>query len=296
MLNFYFPAALIALAAAALVVRPLFLGRSSAGDRDTTDVQVFKDQLDEVERDLARGTIGEAEAEGARVEISRRLIAATHRAERGGALKPAPRGPSGMAAGMLLIGIPALGALIYLAVGVPGAMDQPFAARDSQGQSQLADQQRPSQVEAEARITSDMRPDVEQDPEYVALVDRLRSTLAERPNDAEGQRLLAVALMRLGQWVEARKAFDRLMDISEAPFDAETHANMAEAMVLAAGGYVSPEAEQAIGRAIKATRNYRSRATMPGLRCVSRGRSTRRSVYGRTFAGSLPPMHPTWNG
>lgn len=252
MLNFYIPAALIALAAAALVVRPLIMGRSSAADRDTTDVQVFKDQLEEVERDLARGTIGEAEAEGARVEISRRLIAATHRAERSGALQPAPRGPSGMAAGMLLIGIPALGALIYVAVGVPGAMDQPFAAREAPVQNQLADRQRPSQEQAEARITPDMRPEVEQDPEYVALVDRLQSTLAERPDDAEGQRLLAIALMRLGQWVDARKAFDRLVEISEAEVDAETHANMAEAMVLAAGGYVSPEAEQAIGKALKA--------------------------------------------
>lgn len=252
MLNFYITAALIALATAALIVRPLILGRGSAQDRDTTDAQVFRDQLDEVERDLARGTIGEAEAEGARIEISRRLIAATHRAERSGALMPAPRGPSGMVAGMLLMGIPALGAVLYMTVGVPGAPDRPFAARETPDQSRLANDQRPSQEEAEAQITPDMRSPVEQDPEYVALVDRLRETLAERPNDVEGQRLLATAQMRLGKWVEARKAFDRLIEISEPPIAAETHANMAEAMVLAAGGYVSPEAEQSIGKALKA--------------------------------------------
>ena len=74
--------------------------------------------------------LAQAEAEGARVEISRRLIAATHRAERSGTLTPAPRGPTGMVAGMLLIGVPALGALVYFSVGVPGAPDRPFAGRE----------------------------------------------------------------------------------------------------------------------------------------------------------------------
>lgn len=251
MLNFYIPAALIALAAVALMVRPLILGRSSAGDRGTTDVQVFRDQLDEVERDLARGTIGESEAEGARVEISRRLIAASHRAERSGTLMPAPRGPTGMVAGMLLIGVPALGALVYFSVGVPGAPDRPFAERTQPGQTRMADGERPSQAEAEARITPEMRQTIEQEPEYVALVEQLRDAMAKRPGDEEGQRLLATGLMRLGRWVEARKAFDRLIEMSDAPIAAETHANAAEAMVLAAGGYVSPEAEQAIANALK---------------------------------------------
>ena len=44
--------------------------------RRGSDIAVYRDQLEEVSRDRAAGLIGEAEAEAARVEVSRRLIAA----------------------------------------------------------------------------------------------------------------------------------------------------------------------------------------------------------------------------
>ena len=40
-------------------------------------VAVYRDQLDEIERDRAAGLIADAEAQAARTEVSRRLIAAT---------------------------------------------------------------------------------------------------------------------------------------------------------------------------------------------------------------------------
>src|SRR5262245_50837142 len=52
------------------------LGRVGAQDRAGSDIAVYRDQLDEIARDRAGGLIGEAEAEAARVEVSRRLIAA----------------------------------------------------------------------------------------------------------------------------------------------------------------------------------------------------------------------------
>src|SRR6478752_10415162 len=44
--------------------------------RSGNELAVYRDQLDEIARDRAAGLIGEAEAEAARVEVSRRLIAA----------------------------------------------------------------------------------------------------------------------------------------------------------------------------------------------------------------------------
>src|SRR3954465_4247497 len=44
--------------------------------RTGSDVEVYRDQLDEIERDRTAGLIGEREAEAARVEVSRRLLAA----------------------------------------------------------------------------------------------------------------------------------------------------------------------------------------------------------------------------
>ena len=49
--------------------------------RPGSDVAVYRDQLDEIQRDRSTGLIGDAEAEAARVEVSRRLIAAADAAE-----------------------------------------------------------------------------------------------------------------------------------------------------------------------------------------------------------------------
>src|SRR5436853_7475620 len=46
--------------------------------RSGSDVAVYRDQLDEIERDRAAGLIGEREAEAARIEVSRRLLAAAN--------------------------------------------------------------------------------------------------------------------------------------------------------------------------------------------------------------------------
>ena len=57
------------------------LAQNSKAARSGSDVAVYRDQLDELERDLAAGSIGKTEAEAARVEISRRLLAAADAAK-----------------------------------------------------------------------------------------------------------------------------------------------------------------------------------------------------------------------
>ena len=67
----------LALMTAAAVFAVLWpLARGQRVDRGASDAVVYRDQLDEIERDRASGTIGAAEAEAARIEASRRLLAA----------------------------------------------------------------------------------------------------------------------------------------------------------------------------------------------------------------------------
>src|SRR5262249_24759032 len=74
----WFVFALLTAAAVFAVLWPL----SRTGDVQAgSDLAVYRDQLDEVERDLRSGLIGETDARAARVEISRRLIAAADAAE-----------------------------------------------------------------------------------------------------------------------------------------------------------------------------------------------------------------------
>ena len=92
------------------------------------DVVVYQDQIAEIARDRAAGLIGEAEAEGARVEISRRLLRAADRAwaDAAGASPPWRRRLVAIAA---LLALPAGAGALYMTLGTPGLPDQPLAAR-----------------------------------------------------------------------------------------------------------------------------------------------------------------------
>src|SRR5664280_448372 len=98
--------------------------------RPGSDVAVYRDQLDEIQRDRASGLIGEAEAEAARVEVSRRLIAAADAAE---LEKPALEGASILRrrvtaiAGLVLLPVGAFA--LYLTIGSPDLPGQPLATR-----------------------------------------------------------------------------------------------------------------------------------------------------------------------
>ena len=58
------------------MLAPLLRGGAGAERRASYDLQVYRDQLREIDRDLARGVLTEAEARGVRVELSRKLLAA----------------------------------------------------------------------------------------------------------------------------------------------------------------------------------------------------------------------------
>src|SRR5215212_9819034 len=74
-MSLWFVFALMTAAAIFAVLWPL--GRGTRGaQRAGTDIAVYRDQLEEIARNRAAGLIGESEAEAARVEVSRRLIAA----------------------------------------------------------------------------------------------------------------------------------------------------------------------------------------------------------------------------
>ena len=66
---FHAVAGALALLAAVVLIRPLIAARGDVPARGARDAQLYRDQLDEIDRDLERGTIGASEAEGARAEI-----------------------------------------------------------------------------------------------------------------------------------------------------------------------------------------------------------------------------------
>lgn len=281
MTTFLIAAGALALLGALFIVRPMLTGAGEVESRDTADARVFRDQLEEVERDRMRGAISAAEAEGAKAEISRRLIRAVERGERQCAAGSAPKTTTRLVAGLTLLAAPLIGSAVYLATGAPGLPDLPLAAR-----TDPAAMTRLSQAEAEAEVETRMADaPVDETPrlpdEYVALIKRLEGIVAERQDDAEGNRLLANAYMQMERYAEAWPVWRRLIRIRGEEAPPELYLNQAEAMILASGGYVSPEAETVLAEALARDPNAPIGRYYVGLAAAQRG--------------DLPKAIATWN-
>jgi cytochrome c-type biogenesis protein CcmH len=243
-------AAALALASLGVVFAPLARGTSSGARRASYDLQVFRDQLREIDADLARGVLGAEEAATTRIEVSRRLLAAADAEAAEHAAAAAPRGLSRRAAAGAVLLLALVGAGLYGRLGAPGLPDQPHAvrlAREAEARSE-----RPSQAEVEGAIAREAPPQTPPSGEDQALITRLQEVLKSRPDDLQGHRLLAQSLASLDRWPEARAAQARVVDLLGDGVTAQDLVDLAELSILAANGYVSPEAEAALAQALKA--------------------------------------------
>ncbi len=238
------------LAFAVALVLGLSLIRERAGSDPAAayDLQVYRDQLKEVDRDLARGVIGTEDAERIRAEVSRRILAADAQVQaetsQGGA------GGRGALIGAVVAGIALIGGslALYSEIGAPGYGDLALADRVELAEEARAN--RPSQEEAEASLPSQtQRSDVS--PDFIALMDRLRETVAERPDDLQGHQLLARNETALGNFTAAYTAQQRVIELLGPGVTATDWTDYADMLILAAGGYVSPRAEDALTRALQ---------------------------------------------
>ena len=122
----------IAAAAAALclgaVLAPLLRGAARGERRASHDMQVHRDQLREIDTDLARGVLSEAEAAATRIEVSRRLLAAAEAEAAERAATTAPRTLRRAAPPPLRRPGPRPASASTLSSAPPASADQPLAA------------------------------------------------------------------------------------------------------------------------------------------------------------------------
>lgn len=239
-------AIVFAVAAAALMTRPLWSGRAGAATRAAHDVALYKAQLRELERDAARGALSSAEVEAARREIGRRLLGAAAEAEREGDIAPAPRSAArGVALGAVAVSV--AGALaIYASIGQPTLPDRPLAGRDFAAER---DSKQPTQATAEAAFAETRGTPPPIDEETLKIIARMERLIEQRPKDVQGRVLLAQAYMRLGRAEEAWPLLAEVAEQSGGDVDPAIHAGQGEAMVTAAGGVVSREAQAVFKKA-----------------------------------------------
>ncbi len=262
---------LTALLIAALTALSLLVALRRGEEVQTTaadsDLRVYRDQLREVERDLARGVLTEAQAETVRTEVSRRLLDADKRAHTVVASSPGARLP---VVAIVLATVILGGALLYSQIGAPGYRDLPMAMRLAEISDAAANRMSQEQAEEIARSNLPELPPADQS--FLDLMTELRRVVTERPDDLRGLALLAENEARLGNYAAAQAAQARILELKGEEATPSDLISMIDLMVYAAGGYVSPEAEENIRRLIHRAPQNGAGRYYAGLALAQNGR------------------------
>ena len=221
----WIPLIILALVAAAMVVLPLVSKGRAPKSREDYDLEVYRDQLRELEDDVARGLLSPAQEAAARIEIDRRVLGVTKGTYKSAAVKPGAL-PRWLVAVILAIAVPAISLGLYFWRGEPGAPDQPFAGR-------------PELVQPQANSR-----------EMLEFIAARETQLAANPNDADGWLLLSRAYLATGRFDDAANAARRAIALGRA--DANTYMELTEALINAGGGLVTPPALETIAAALQA--------------------------------------------
>jgi cytochrome c-type biogenesis protein CcmH len=199
------------------------LSRTSRGpsvDVRATDRAFYEAQIAEIDRDRERGLLDPFEANGAKVEAARRLLAADRLEREVGAGKPV-EGRRKAASVLAIVGVPLVSLALYLSIGHPELPGQPLATRtDGVNEAGGLDE----------------------------AVQRIEQHLAKNPDDGRGYEVLGPVYLSTGRYEDAVRAYSAAVRLlGDAPARLE---NYAEALVAANEGVVSAEARKVIDRAL----------------------------------------------
>lgn len=206
--------------ALALLLRPL-LARRDPGEisRKEANLAIYRDQLRELEADLAAGKLAQADHDRARVELEARLLEDMGSVDSATDAAPSRRGERAALLG-LAAAVPVLAIVVYLATGSPAALGP--------------------QADPHAGVSV---------PEIEAMVERLAAKMRENPDDPEGWKLLGRSYAVMGRFPEAADAYAKASQ--RAPRDAQLLADFADALAMARGQSLEGEPEKLVQRALE---------------------------------------------
>lgn len=223
MITFVVLATLLTAVVAALLLPPLWLGRrpaASTADRQAANLAIFRDQLAELEREKAEGTLADADFEQAKRELQHRLLQEAQ-PEAG----TAAYAPSRNVALALIVLLPAL------ALGGYGLLGNPKGLNPTQPRPEPAQQVTQEQIEG--------------------MVAKLAEKLKANPDDMQNWLMLARSYKVLGRYAEAANAYGKAEKVVVQ--NAELLADYAEALGMSAsnGPSLRGKPQQLINQALK---------------------------------------------
>ena len=237
MTAFAVSAALLAAAALALLLRPLWSRRrAAAATQRELGLAVFRDQLRELDADLAAGTLARADYDRARQDLERRLLE-----EQAQETRAAPRARAFPRAGAVSVAValPLVAIAVYLGVGNLRALDPEQRAGAPPGLRQIEE-----------------------------MVQRLADRLQQNPDDIEGWRMLGRSYTVMGRFAEAANAYAKAA--ARSPRDPQLLADLADALAMARGHKMAGEPEELVLRALQIDPNNLKALALAGTAAFER--------------------------
>jgi cytochrome c-type biogenesis protein CcmH len=263
---FWVIAAILTLGASLAVLLPLAGGSKGASSSGDHDLEVYRDQLSELDRDAARGLIQPAEAAEARAEIARRIL----RLDNAEAAGKASVGQASVAARLVataaVLAVPLVSWGLYSQLGSPDLPSQPLSER-------LAKNPADSSVDE--------------------LVARAEAHLAANPSDGRGWDVLAPVYLRKQRFSDAAAAYRNAIRLDGD--SATRQAGLGEAIASAAGGIVSADAQAAFEAALKLDPANPKASFYLAVALAQEGRGKEAVAAWQAMLGRLPPGSP-WRG
>ncbi|MER8976374.1 MULTISPECIES: c-type cytochrome biogenesis protein CcmI [unclassified Mesorhizobium] len=262
---FWVIAALLTLGASLAVLLPLAGGSKNASAAGDHDLEVYRDQLAELDRDMARGLIQPMEAEEARAEIARRILRLSNTGHADDTATQPSRSTRLVATAAVLL-VPLVSWGLYGQLGSPDLPSQPLSER-------LAKNPADSSVDE--------------------LIARAEAHLAANPSDGRGWDVLAPVYLRMQRYADAVTAYRNAIRLDGD--SAARQAGLGEAIANAAGGIVSAEAQAAFEAALKLDPANPKASFYLAMGMAQEGRIAEATAAWQKMLAALPQGSP-WRG
>lgn len=264
MITFISIAAVMVVTALAWILVPL-LGRGKAGGiaREASNVAILRDQLRELDADLATGAMPREHYEQARRELEQRVLEESKAVSiPGGAASQS----TAWTAAILGAAIPLAALLLYVSLGNHDAF-LPAATRAAKAGAEH--EVTPQQVEE--------------------MVAKLAAKLDKEPDNPDGWVMLARTYYALNRHADAARAFERALTV--VPDNAELLADYADSVAASQGG-LRGKALELVDRALKADPTHWKALALAGTAAFERKDYKSAVVYWERMKATVPPGSP----
>ena len=267
MMIFSAVATIFVVAALLFIVPPLWRRRDvHAVQRDRSNLEIYKDQMRELESDLAAGTVSQEQFEQGRLELERRLLEDVKPETNQPVIKDDRGAGRGAAVAVILL-VPLLAVFLYLIRGNPAALSPDKITVAEQAGKGQAHAVTPAQINA--------------------MVEGLAARLKKNPQDPEGWRMLGRSYVALGRYQEAIGALEKA--VAMIPNDPDLLADYADALAMTNGQTLEGKPMELVNRALKIDPNHEKSLWLAGTEAYNKGEYHKAVDYWQRLLKQVAP-------